>query len=510
MAPDTRQLVEDGSAIRTILDESYVAALDRKWGQLLEGLDRRTPRERHTRAVTAMLMENQALHLRGLSEETRAINVGSFTKFIFPILRRVFPNLIANEIVSVQPMTGPVGAVFYMDYVYSTTKGATTAGNVFPKDFDKDYTSEYVNGEILATGDAVNYGGAGAVTKLNANLAFTPVRPLDASRGFACVVKELNATTGADVQVATDNGTGGFTFAPAGANAGGSINYANGSIYAFKFQNVPANGNPIKCFYFYDGELNTKVPTMSLDVKKKLIEAVPRRIKSLWSSEAAEDLRHLHGVEAETEMVTAVAQEIGLEIDRDVIQELFQSSTTTSATWDRVPPGGISELDHLRSLITVLSTVSNLIHKKTLRAPANFIVTSPEVSALLSQMTTHGDYRPIWVTDPNANNGQTGGPVDMPRPMSQHGQFGIYKAGTLMNKWVIYEDPFFTRDYIMLGLRGSTYLDSGYAWAPYIPLQVTATFLDPADFSFRKGLRTRYGKSMLRPEFYGQVRVLNL
>lgn len=508
MAPGSRQLVEEGSALRTIMDESYVGALDRKWGQLLEGLDVRTPNERHVRAVTAMLMENQALHLRGLSEETRSINVGSFTKFIFPILRRVFPNLIANEIVSVQPMTGPVGAVFYMDYVYSTTKGQTTAGNVFPKDFDRDYTSEYVNGEILATGNGADFGGGAPPNSLNANLAFTPVRPLDVSRNFSCVVKELDATTGADVQVATDDAAGGFTFLPAGGNTGGSINYANGSIYGFTFQNVPANGNPIKCFYFYDGELNTKIPTMSLDVKKKLIEAIPRRIKSLWSSEAAEDLRHLHGVEAETEMVTAVAQEIGLEIDRDIIQELFQSSTTTAQTWDRVPPGGISELDHLRSLITVLSTVSNLIHKKTLRAPANFIVTSPEISALLSQMTTHGDYRPIWSSDPNG--GGANGPVDMPRPMSQHGQFGIYKAGTLMNKWVIYEDPFFTRDYIMLGLRGSTYLDSGYAWAPYIPLQVTATFLDPADFSFRKGLRTRYGKALLRPEFYGQVRVLNL
>ena len=507
MAPDTRHLVEDGEAVRTIMDEGYVQALEGKWSQLLEGIAKRTPVERHARAVTAMLMENQSLHLQGLSEETRAINVGSFTKFIFPILRRVFPNLIAHEIVSVQPMTGPVGAVFYMDYVYSTTKGATTAGNIFPKDFDKDYTSEYVNGEILATGDASKYGGT-STDYLNANLAFTPVRPLDSVRGFSCVIKELSATDGSDVQVATDDGSGGFTFSPSGVNTTGSINYSNGSVYGFRFQNVPASGNPIKAYYFYDGELNTKIPTMSMDVKKKLIEAIPRRIKSLWSSEAAEDLRHLHGVEAEGEMVSAVAQEISLEIDRDIISELFQNSTGTTGTFDKIPPGGISELDHLRGLITVLSTVSNLIHKKTLRAPANFIVTSPEVSALLTQLQTHGDYRPVWVSDPNAP--PAGGPVDMPRPLAMHGQFGVYRAGTLSNKWMIYEDPFFARDYMLLGLRGATYLESGYAWAPYIPLQVTASFLDPADFSIRKGLRTRYGKSMLRPEFYGQVRILNL
>ena len=165
----SRQLMEEGSGARTILDESYVHSLDRKWGALLEGIPARNAQERHVRAVSAMLFENQAMHLRSLNEETRSLNVGSFTKFIFPILRRVFPNLISNEIVSVQPMTAPVGAVFYMDYIYSTTKGPTTAGNVMPRDFDKDYTSEFVNGEICATGDGVNYGGVGGA--LNVNLS---------------------------------------------------------------------------------------------------------------------------------------------------------------------------------------------------------------------------------------------------------------------------------------------------------------------------------------------------
>lgn len=509
MSPNTqRQLVEDGDAVRTIMDEAYTSALEHKWASLLEGLPARTPVERHARACTAMLFENEAKHLREMNEETRAINVGSFTKFIFPILRRVYPNLIAHELVSVQPMTGPVGAIFYADYVYSTTKGATTAGNVTPASFDKDYTSEYVNGERILTGDGVNYGGAGVVTFLNANLGFKPVRPLDTTKGFSLIIKETNVTTGADVQVATDDGVGGFTFVPTGANVAGTINYANGSVYGFKFQNVPANLNPIRAFYFYDGEMNSLQPTMSMDIKKKLIEAVPRRVKALWSAEAAEDLLNLHGVHAETEMVTMVAQEIGLGIDREIIQELFQNSTTTTATWDRVPPGGISELDHIRSLLTTLSTVSGLVHKRTLRGPANFIVTSPEISALLTQLTTHGDYRPAYVSDPNS--GAPPGPVDMPRELGRHGQFGVYKVGTLMNKWTLYEDPFFSTAYMLLGLRGSTYLDSGYGFAPYIPLQVTGAFLDPADWSIRKGLRTRYGKAVLRSEFYAQVRVLNI
>lgn len=500
MGTEARQIIE--SRRTSLHDKGYVSALVRKWGEFLEGMPTRSDQDRYTLGVTAMLMENQARYLRELTEETRTVNVGAFTKFIFPILRRVFPNLITNEIVSVQPMTAPVGAVFYMDYIYGTTKGSTTRGAVFPRDFDRDYSSEYVNGEPLITGDGTNYGTAGAVNVLSAVLAWTPVRPLDTSRGYSLVIRELDATSGATVQEATDDGVGGFT----GDVISGTINYSNGALANFKFTLAPLSGNPVKAFYYYDGELNTQVPQIQLDVKKAVVEAIPRRLKALWSAEAAEDLRALHGVDAETEMVSAIAQEIALEIDREIIQLLFASATGTTGTFDRVPPAGINELDHLRALVTVISTVANLIHKKTLRAPANWIVTSPEVSALLSQLTTHHDFRALWVSSGESPLG----PADMPRPLTQHGQFSIYKAGTLMNKWVIYEDPFFTRDQMLVGLKGNSYLDSGFVWAPYVPLQVTPTFLDPNDFGFRKGLRTRYAAKMLRSEFYGSIRINNL
>jgi hypothetical protein len=491
-------LLEEGRG--SIADQSYVGALIKKWGPLLEGIPDHTDHDRYVLGCMAMLMENESQYLQNLSEDTRTINVGSFTKFIFPVLRRVFPNLIANEIVSVQPMTAPIGAVFFLDYIYGTTKGGTTAGAIFPRDFDRDYSSEFVNGEPLATGNGTDFGGGGAA--LAAVYGFTPVRPLDTTRGFSVVIREISAADGSTVQEATDNGAGGFT----GDASAGLINYSNGSLTAFKFSAAAASGNQIKAFYTYDGELSSKVPQINLDVKKAPVEAVPRRLKALWSSEAAEDLRAFHGLDAETEIVSAVAQEIALEIDREIINDLFLSSTGTTATFDRVPPAGINELDHLRSLITTLATVSNLIHKKTLRAPANWIVTSPEVSALLTQLQSHGDFRPLWVS----GGASVQGPADMPRPIVQHGQFGIYKTGTLSNKWLVYEDPFFNRDQMLIGLKGGSYLDAGYVWAPYIPLQVTPTFLDPNDFSFRKGLRTRYAKKVLRSEFYGQVRILNL
>jgi hypothetical protein len=496
-----RVVIEDSSG--TITDRRLVGAYVDKWAPLLEGMGERNRYERYLKGCMAMLYENQARHLRGMNEETRAINVGYFTKFIFPVLSRVFPNLIANEIVSVQPMTAPQGAVFYLDYVYGTSKGPTTRGDVFPApNFDRDYTSEYVNGEILATGDGVNYGPA--ANPLSATYAFTPVHKPSLDRGFDVIIREINAATGATVQEGKFLANGNFD--PATSFSAGTLNYSNGAMAGARFLAIPANGNQIKVYYRYDGELNTKLPELQLDVKKAVIQAESRRLKALWSSEAAEDLRNLQGLEAETELVSAAASEMALEIDREIIQDLFLSSTGTTDTFDRIPPAGIAEVDHLRSMITVLSKVSNAIHKKTLRAPANWIVTSPEISALMEQLTTHGDYRPIWVSGGESPYG----PADMPRPLTQHGQFGVYKAGTLMRKWVVYVDPFFTYDFALVGLKGGSYLDAGFVWAPYVPLQVTPTFLDPNDMSFRKGLRTRYAKKLLRPEYYGQVRVLNL
>lgn len=492
-------LSEDGKL--TVEAKSYVGQLVHKFGPLLEGVPNRTDYDRYHLGAWAVLMENQAQFLRALDEETRTLNVGAFTKYIFPVLRRVFPNLITPELISVQPMTAPIGAVFYLDYVYGTNKAPTTQGEIFPKDFNPDYSSEYVNGEILGTGDGAKYGAGGTV--LTATLGFNPVRPLDATRGYSLVVRELHVTTGAVVQEAIDDGTGGFTGA---VQAGSTINYSNGAITNFKFTLAVGALNPVKAYYYYDGELSNLVPQVGLDIKKATVEAIPHRLKALWSPEAAEDMRALHGVDAETEMVAAVAQEIGLEIDRRIISALFQSSTGTTATFDRVPPAAINELDHLRALITQISTVSNLIHKKTLRAPANWIVTSCEVSALLTQLTTHGDFRPLWVSQGESPYG----PVDQPRPMTQHGQFSIYKTGTLMNKWMVYEDPFFTRDQMMIGLKGATYLDSGAVWAPYVPLQVTPSFLDPDSGTYKKGFRTRYAFKILRSEFYGSLRVLNL
>lgn len=501
MATQARQMLFDEKGG---LNETYAQQVSNKWAPMLEGIESKTPQQKYVKTLTAMLCENEMNWLDSMDEDTLSTNVGAFTKYLFPILRRVFPNLIANELVSVQPMNAPIGAVFYLDYVYGSSKGPITGGtSQFPQDFDANYSSEYQNGELLGIGDGAKYGGAGAA--LAVTLSYFPVRPLDANLGYAVEVKELDHTSGDEVQSVTFN-VGGS--AGTGDYSAGAINQATGAITAFKFTAAVGNLNQVKAFYWYNGELNSNLPTFQLNIRNVPVQAKPRRLKAIWSPEAAEDMKALQGIDAEAEMVATIAQMMALEIDREIIGDLFtaaQSSGIASA-FDRTVPSGLNEVEHLRAMITQISVVSATIHKRTLRAPANFIVTSPDVGALLNQLTTFGEFRPIVSSDASTPYGA----YDQGRPLGRHGQYGVYKLGTLMNKWTVYEDPFFQRDQMLVGLRGDNFLNSGYVWAPYIPLQTTQTFQDPEDMAIKKGLRTRYATKLLRDDFYGTMRVTNL
>lgn len=497
---EARQMLREAGG-GTIRDESYTALLEQKFQRFLGGV-----KDPYTRKVMAILFENELRDMqRQLQEDTLAANAGAYTKYIFPVLRRVFPNLIANEVVSVQPMTAPVGAVFYFEYKHGKAKGTTSAGSNLIQNFDRDYTSEKVTDETLAIPDGVAYGGAG--TALSVVLQYSPVRPLDASEGYSVTIQDVDAD-GTVVQEAVDNGSGGFT----GDVAAGSINYATGQVTGFLFTAAPAAGagRKIVATYFYDSEGNRQVPDVFIDIDFETIRARTRKLKARWSAEAADDLRSLHGIDAETELVAGISQEIALELDRDILDQLFAASATTTSTFDFTVPAGISEVDHIRSVLTRMSAVSFLIHKKTLRAPANWFVTSPEVSAKIVQLQTHGDYQPPWLSGmgPAMPGGAAyDGSVVPPSygPISSHQ--GIIKLGPVANKWYGYQDPFFRFNQIMLGLRGQSYLDAGFVFSPYVPLQMTPTFLDPEDQTYRKGMRTRYATKLLRSEWYGRVTI---
>jgi len=492
---EARNMLAEAGA-RSIRNESYAEQLKGKWGKYLKGVN-----ENHTQKVMAMLFENQFGDMRRqLTEDTLAVNAGEYTKYIFPVLRRVFPNLIANEIVSIQPMTAPVGAVFYFEYKHGKSKGSTAAGTNLLQNFDENYSAELVQWEQLAS--VVAGGEWSGGTPGSAILAYSPVRPLDASLGLQVTIQEYNPTTDTVVQAKVDDGAGAFTGGGAGA-----INYANGQVTAFTFPAATTAGNVVRASYSYDSEANRLVPDVFIDIELQEIRARSRKLKARWSSEAADDLRAFHGVDAETELVSGISQEISLELDRGILEELFTASAGIVRAFDFTVPAGMSEVDHIRSVMTQMSNVSFQIHKESRRAPANWGVTSPEISAKIIQLQTHMDYRAPWVSNPDSPTGPYDGTVLPPSygPITSH--FGILRLGPLSNKWMMYQDPFFRSNYIMLGLRGNSYLDAGFVFSPYVPLQLTPTFLDPEDQTYKKGLRTRYATKLLRSEWYGRVQI---
>ena len=455
----------------TLLDESYGNQVENKWAELLEGIE-----EKVRRRIIAMLYENQAKNLRGMNEETRAANVGSFTKHIFPLVREVFARIIAPNIVSVQPMSGPVGAVFNLDYKYGDSKGAATSGDVMPNNFSSEYSSESL------TDEDTGVGGSGAAATYTLQLAWLPIKATT-TLTLSIDAHEFVITT-AD---AIGTSTAGIT--PSSL----SINRTSGFIQFTIAETLAAATGNWLVSYTYDGEMSSNVPSVNLDLTMTTVTAVARRLKALWSPEASEDLMNLHGVTLESELVSAIATEIALEIDREILADIRNNATLTTQSWAAQRPGDVPLMDHLMSLVASLTYVSNQVHRKTRRGPANFMFTSPDLSALLEILP---------------------GFVPAPGDPHERANLGIQRVGRLQGKWDIYKDPLYplsgTSGTAVLGYNGAGVLDAGYVYAPYVPLEVTPTFLDPSDMSFKKGMRTRYAKQLLRQNYYATLTVTNL
>lgn len=439
-------------------------------------------KDAHQKWVMAQLFENQLGEIKQfkekhlIGEDTTTANTAPFIKYTFPLLRRVFPSLIAPEIVSVQPMSGPVGAVFYFELKYGDSKGSTQAGQRLVKDFAVGYSSEKVDAEIIGSGD-------GSVKEFDAILSYQPVRANSVEIKVGSIIVK-------------DNGAGLLT--GTGVAAGSTINYATGAIHLVLVA-APASMAALTASYEYNLESNAKVPSVNVDIALVAVTAKSRKLKALWSSEAADDLKALHGVDAEQELVAGVGSELALEIDREIIEDLRAGATGALASYNMQAPSGIRELDHIRGLLTPVTLAANQIGKNTMRGPANFLIMSYDAASYIEQLGTDAFYRPVFAGDKDAM-----GSAEAPQ------NWGVMKMGTLQSRFVCYKDPYMKANEILLGYKGNSFVDAGYVYAPYVAMQTTGTFLDPNDFKSRKGLRTRYAKLMARPEFYGKVTLSNL
>jgi hypothetical protein len=462
--------------------------LESVWSEtgLLEGLN-----DPYSRSCAAVVLENQRL----VNEQsTDTSDIAQFKRISIPLVRRIYPQLIANKLVSVQPLLGPTGLVYYLRFRYSSNKGATRGADNnggFPGDdanslmqdaagnanLDEWYSSPFVNNETTSTDDGTDTAAVFAAFE------HTPV--------IAGSVTGTIYDGSTAIQTFNVNQSGTFTFSDIGSPSpkvnAGSLNLTTGEMN-LTWTSAPG-ANHCVVSYEYNMECNQDLPEINLAVESEEIVAKSRKLKALWSYEAQQDLRSQHNLDAETELTAVLAQEINLEIDREVLGDLRKNAGTV-ASWDFNTALGDTIKEKYESLYVKVVEVTNVVHRKTLRGGANWIVTSPEVASIFETATAG--------FAPAASDTFTG-------------SLGIQYVGTVNNRWRIYKDPLFPTGQLLMGYKGDSYMDSGYFYCPYVPLTQTPTVLDPESFCPRKGLITRYGKKLLREgaKFYARLSIAN-
>ena len=594
----------EGVVNRDMRAESH--ALLSKWKKtgLLEGIE--TERKQNS---MARLLENQAKELLREANTMSGGSVEGFAAVAFPIVRRVFAGLIANDLVSVQPMSLPSGLIFFLDFTYSGDAGGGTGafprmGNVADKSI---YGTNQVGSAVIDGVDLVNatskagfsgpgrdgstgYAYASPSGSLSANLSADAENTaliflLDGTVSEAHKKRikydpDLLASTDSSLRVVvldidpaiivSNDGLADFNNLSAFVGTGTGLNTAvtaitadtaaqirrlSDRVRAADADNTPADtaSDSIRLVYtiaaasasdqaataldagftaaeftfpvadslvasttigavggstnLFPMEAETAIPEIDIKVDSTAITAQTKKLKAKWTPELGQDLNAYHNLDAEVELTSILSEQIALEIDREILADLVNGATAGTRYWSRAPglfvdangnelgassaapdfTGTVSEW--YETLVETINDVSAQIHRKTLRGGANFVVCGPEVANILE--FTAGFRAAVTHDD-------------------EKGSIGALRTGSLSKKFDVIVDPYFPRNLVLIGRRGSSFLESGYVYAPYVPLQTTPTIFGPEDFVPRKGVMTRYAKKMVRSDMYGLVVVRGL
>jgi len=444
---------------------------------LLEGLDPQQTK------IVAPLLENQKNHIlreTAASGATQAHDVAGFRKILIPMIRRVIPGTIANELVGVQPMTGPVGLVYSLRFRYGETVGAITAGDeVFGNSHTPNSSKiyPYYSG---AAGDGVTdpkaqVAGAGGI-------------------GPGATAIDATTTTGAAWPSSMDSTTHDTGTDAFGRPHDGSVRGGSGS--------------------FIEGSGGRK---MSLQVVSQAVEAGSRKLQAGWTIEAMQDLNAQHGLDLENEMTQALSAEIVQEIDGEIINDLTALAGTV-ATFDGSlagAPGNYTPAyvgDRLANLAPMINYVCNEIGRKTRRGAGNFVVLSPMMVSVL-QTAAKSVFAP-------STEGSFKGPNNTMLVGTLNGSIKVYSY--LWNDVTSTDlTPVGTGDStVLIGYKGGNgETDSGYFYCPYIPLMSSGVVVNPVTFQPVVSLMTRYGKTVFTDtttslgnsaDYYGKVNVTDL
>ena len=244
----------------------------------------------------------------------------------------------------------------------------------------------------------------------------------------------------------------------------------------------------------YDSlELETEIGEVSFKLDSVTVSVEERKLRATWSPELAQDVSAFHNIDAEAELTSLLSEQIAAEIDREILRDLRKFAPWQSR-WDvngwRRMAGfstNYTQKDWNQELVTAINQISAQINKSTLRGGASFIVVSSEISAVFDNL----EY--FHVSDAN--------------PESDQYNMGIERIGSLQGRYQVYRDPYSPAWSIIIGHKGKSLLDTGYIYAPYIPMQLTPTIYNPENFAPVKGIMTRYAKKCVNNRYYGALKV---
>ena len=524
-------------------------ALASKWERtgLLEGLKGETEK-----AGMAQLLENQA---RQLVKEASSTGVAAGSEewagVALPLVRRIFAEFAAKEFVSVQPMNLPSGLIFYLDFKYGTAQpGFDNDNNLRSGDpFGAPNANDSLFGVTTTADDASGglYGAGRFGYSLN-SLSSSILAATSIATGSTPTIAQVNGDSAysgstqfktVTVNVPTDAdlyAVRSFTLVAAGTElfpvqafssidsnftaslvvSGSTATSIQAAITAgtirlnYTKQPTDSTRGDFEDKTTYGNGYNTDIdiPEINLEMQSEPIVAKTRKLKAVWTPEFAQDLNAYHSIDAEAELTSMLSEYVSMEIDLEILDMLISAAPTTeywsalnNNTWNGSGftqtnagagnPDGFynTQGGWFQTLGTKLQKVSNKIHQKTLRGGANFLVTSPAVATILESI-------PGFAADTDGTKLEFAA--------------GVQKIGAINNRYTVYKNPYMTENIILMGFRGSQFLETGAVFSPYIPLIMTPLVYDPVNFTPRKGVMTRYAKKVVRPEFYGKVYVHGL
>lgn len=411
----------------------------------------------HKRAISAVMLENCRRKFGRLDETTRTSNLGTFDKWIFPVISNMSENDVIDQLVALQPMAGPVSQIVYMDIVTGKTKGRAPKGSPMWRALQGAADRDDDGSEIVQDEAGLLAGGA-------ATLAWTPLRP-----------GTVQLTIGADTTV--DDGNGAFL--AAGAITGGTVNYNTGALTVTGASGTSA----YTCTYQYNSEGNLGIMDYDLRLTSSPVTAQVMKLKTVWSEESDQNLSSMYNIRAESVLLNGIVNALQYQKHRQVIFDLRARADAGFVEWDATPPPGVNYQTHKYEIVDAFETASAFIFGSTNMASANWLLLGLQAATVVVTL-------PQFI--PRNNR------VDMQ---------GITYIGDLGNKKV-FADPHFPVNEFLVGYKGDQFVKTGYVLAEYQKLYTTPDIQLP-DFLHQRGFATSFAKKMVNSKFYARGVVQN-